>query len=180
MKIFSKILAIVIIGLLVLILITALFVKKEYSVGREISIAKPKQVVFDYVKYLKNQDNFSVWARIDPDMKKDYRGIDGTSGFVAAWDSKNKKAGKGEQEIIKISGSDRIDYVIRFLKPMKSTDNAFLSFNAVNDSITNVKWGIFGKINYPMNLMLLFMNMDAMLGKDLENGLKNLQTLMEK
>ena len=37
-----------------------------------------------------------------------------------------------------------------------------------------------GKMNYPMNLMLLFMNMDKMIGKDFESGLKNLKTILEK
>jgi hypothetical protein len=32
---------------------------------------------------------------------------------------------------------------------------------------------------YPMNTMLLFMNMDGMLGKDLEGGLTNLKAKLE-
>jgi hypothetical protein len=35
-------------------------------------------------------------------------------------------------------------------------------------------------MKYPMNIMLLFMNMDEMLGKDLETGLVNLKAVMEK
>jgi hypothetical protein len=112
-------------------------------------------------------------------MKKTYTGTDGTVGFVSAWDSPVKQAGKGEQEIVRIEGEDRIDYEIRFLKPMKSTDNAYLALERVNESTTNVKWGIFGKMNYPMNLTLAFMDMDAMLGKDLTGGLNNLKTLLE-
>jgi hypothetical protein len=33
---------------------------------------------------------------------------------------------------------------------------------------------------YPMNIMLPFMNMEEMLGGDLENGLKNLKNILEK
>jgi hypothetical protein len=33
---------------------------------------------------------------------------------------------------------------------------------------------------YPMNLMLVFMDMDAMLGKDLQTGLNNLKAVLEK
>jgi hypothetical protein len=43
-----------------------------------------------------------------------------------------------------------------------------------------VKWGFDGKMNYPMNLMLLFMDFDAMLGKDMEQGLSNLKMIVEK
>jgi len=81
MKIAKRIL-LGILGIIVLLLVVALFVKKEYAVEREIAINKPKQEVFDYVKFLKNQDNFSVWAQTDPNMKKDFRGTDGTVGVV--------------------------------------------------------------------------------------------------
>jgi hypothetical protein len=179
MKKFLKISGIVLLSLIVLVLMTALFVKKEYSVEREISINQPQQVVFDYVKFLKNQNNFSVWAKIDPNMKVSFRGTDGTVGFVSAWDSEVKEAGKGEQEIVKISGNERIDYIIRFYEPMESTDNAYFQFTTVSENVTSVKWVFYGKFPYPVNLMLIFMDMDAMLGKDLEGGLKNLKSLLE-
>jgi hypothetical protein len=63
---------------------------------------------------------------------------------------------------------------------MKSTDKAFMSFESINDSVTKVKWGIYGKLKYPMNISFLFMDMDAMLGKDLEGGFNNLKALLEK
>ena len=63
---------------------------------------------------------------------------------------------------------------------MQSTDNAYFEFNSENDSITNVTWAIYGKMKYPMNLSLLIMDMDAMLGKDLSGGLSNLKVLLDK
>ena len=92
MRIVKKILIVVVI-IIAIPLIIALFIKKEYSIQREITINKPQQEVFNYVKYLKNQDNYSKWVMTDPAMKKDFRGTDGTVGFVYAWDSKNKNAG---------------------------------------------------------------------------------------
>ncbi|MDO8927385.1 MAG: SRPBCC family protein [Bacteroidota bacterium] len=175
-----KIIGLVLVSLLVLVLITGLFVNGKYDVEREVTINKPKQEVFDYIKYLKNQDNFSVWAKIDPAMKKEFRGEDGTVGFVSAWDSENPDAGKGEQKIIKISEGERIDYELHFIEPFESTDFAYLTTEAVNDSVTTVKWGFDGKMKYPMNLMMLFMDMEEMLAPDLQNGLDNLKTLLEQ
>ncbi len=74
-------------ALIAVLLIVALFVKKEYTIEREITINKPKTEVFNYVKHLKNQDNYSKWVMQDPGMKKEFRGTDGTVGFVYAWDS---------------------------------------------------------------------------------------------
>ena len=175
-----KIIGLVLVGIIVLLLITGLFIDGKYDVEREVTINKPKQEVFDYIKYLKNQNNFSVWAKIDPAMKTEFRGEDGTVGFVSAWDSEDPKAGKGEQKIIKIDEGQRIDYELHFIEPLEATDFAYLTTDAVNDSVTAVKWGFDGKMKYPMNLMLLFMDMEEMLAPDLQNGLENLKTILEQ
>lgn len=180
MKKILKVAGFILLGIIALVLLISAFTEKSYNVERSVTINERKPEVYDYVKYLKNQNEFSVWSKIDPDMHVEFRGTDGTVGFVSAWDSPNKKAGKGEQEIIKMDEGKRIDYEIRFLEPMKSTDNAYLEFDSVSDSTTKVTWGFFGKMKYPMNSMLLFMDMDKMLGKDLEGGLQNLKTIVEK
>ena len=180
MKKILRIAGLLLLLFVVIFLLVAAFARKEYSVEREVTMNAPKQVVFDYAKYLKNQNKYSVWAKIDPNMKTEFRGTDGTVGFVSGWDSENKDAGRGEQEITGIDEGKRIDYELRFYEPMKSTDKAFMSFESINDSVTSVRWGIYGKIKYPMNLSLLLMDMDDMLGKDLEGGLNNLKLILEK
>ena len=179
MKIIKWILIVIVI-LVAIPLITAVFVKKDYSVEREVVIYKPKQEVFEYVKYLKNQNNYSKWAGIDKNMKKDFKGTDGTVGFVSAWDSDNKDVGKGEQEIKGIKDGQRIDYEIRFIKPFESTSSAYMITETVNGNQTKVKWVFFGNMPYPMNLMQVIMDMDKTIGDDLQTGLNNLKGIMEK
>jgi uncharacterized protein YndB with AHSA1/START domain len=178
MKILKTIL-IVIVAIVALFLVVAAFAKSDYKVVREVTINAPKAEVFDYVKYLKNQDYYSVWATMDPAMEKTYSGTDGTVGFVSAWDSDNKDVGKGEQEIIAIDPGNQIDYELRFIEPFEQTDFAYISTEAIGNNATLVKWGFFGKMKYPMNMMLLFMDMDEMLGPDLEKGLQTLKGNLE-
>jgi hypothetical protein len=90
-------------------LIAAIFIKKDFVIEREIVLNKPKQDVFDYLKHLKNQENYSKWVALDPKTKISYSGTDGTVGFVMAWESDNPDVGKGEQEIKNIAEGDRID-----------------------------------------------------------------------
>lgn len=175
-----KIIGLTLVGLIALALITGLFVDGNYAVEREVTINKPKQEVFDYVKYLKNQNNYSVWAKADPNMKKDFTGKDGTVGCISAWDSKVKDVGKGEQKIIKIADGERIDYELHFIEPFESTDYAYMAVEPVSDNQTKVKWGFNGKMKYPMNLMMLTMDMEKMLAPDLENGLTSLKTILEQ
>lgn len=167
-------------GIIVLFLIIGFFVKKDYSVGKEVVINKSKAVVFDYLRLLRNQNKFSVWGSMDPTMKTEFHGTDGTEGFVSAWDSDVKNVGKGEQEILKIVDGERLDYEIRFLKPFKSTSWAYITTTTVDDNRTRVHWEFNGKMKYPSNLMLLFMNMEKMVGGDLDKGLQNLKTILEK
>jgi hypothetical protein len=96
MKVLTKIIVLVLI-IIAIPLIIALFIKNEYAVEREAIINQPKQEVFTFVRYLKNQDFYNKWVMIDPAIKKDFRGNDGSVGFVYAWNS--EKTGQGEQEI---------------------------------------------------------------------------------
>ncbi|MBK7097870.1 MAG: SRPBCC family protein [Sphingobacteriales bacterium] len=179
MRILKRIL--IVVGILIAIpLIVALFVKKEYAVEKKIIINKPKAEVFEYIKFLKNQDNFSKWATIDPNMKKSYRGTDGIEGFVSHWESDNEEVGWGEQEIKKITEGERIDFELRFIKPFEATEPAFMSTELVSENQTKVKWGFSGHMNYPMNLMMLFMDFEKMIGDDLQSGLTKLKSELEK
>ena len=162
------------------LLIVAVFAPKEYGVSREIVIAQPVPVVFSYIKYLKNQETYSTWSMKDPDMEKSYRGEDGTVGFVAAWDSDHDQVGKGEQEIVQIVDNARLDLELRFFEPFEAKDKAYMVTTPVSDTETKVVWGFQGRMAYPMNLMLLCMDMENILGSELQTGLVNLKALLEK
>ncbi len=177
MDIVLKILLIAVI-IIAILLIAALFITKEYTVAREITLNKPKPNVFNYLKYLKNQDNYNKWVMMDPNVRRSFKGTDGTVGFVSTWDSDNKNVGKGEQEIKKIIEGERIDLEVRFEKPFKNTAAVYMTTEALGENQTRVKWGMKGKNPYPMNLMNLFI--PNMLGKDLQISLRTLKSVLEK
>ena len=179
MKILKKILMVLVV-IIAIPLITAIFVKKEYAVERDIVIIKPKSEVFDYLKILRNQDNFSKWATVDPEMKKTYSGTDGTIGFISAWASDNDQVGVGEQEIVKLTEGDRIDYELRFFKPFKAINFAYMKIEAISENETKVKWGFKGTMDYPSNFMLLFMNFERIIGDDFQTGLEKLKSILEQ
>ena len=83
----------ILVGLLavvVLALIMAAIMEKSYSLTSSIVVDRPKNVVFDYVKHLKNQENYSKWVMTDPNIQLTYTGVDGTVGFKSAWVSDDK------------------------------------------------------------------------------------------
>ncbi len=169
----------ILLAVIALVVFLALIAPKTYDVSRSIEIESPKNEVFDYLKYLKNMDEWSPWAKKDPNMEKKFTGTDGEVGAISYWNG-NKDVGEGEQEITKIVNGDRIESELRFLKPWKSTSDCYTKVEDSGTNATKVTWGFSGKNKFPMSIMALFMNMDKMVGKDFEEGLATLKATLEK
>ena len=176
---FLKQFLILIVAFVCIILVVALFVKKDYNIYRTTEISRNKDDVFDYLKYLENHEEFTVWTEKDPKTVKSYSGEDGSIGFIYRWESSHEEVGVGEQEITAIDPGKSIDYELRFEKPWEMTGNAYFNTAEISGNKTKVTWGFTGNSPWPWNIFLLFMDMDAELGPDLEKGLVNLKTNLE-
>lgn len=170
----------IIAAIVVLIILLAAIAPKKYDVNRSIVINRPVNEVFSYLKFVKNQDYWSPWKERDPGMKQTFTGQDGTIGFISAWESDHKQVGSGEQEIKNITENEKIETELRFLKPWKSVSQAYIKTEDQGNNSTKVVWGFHGVSKPPMNIMMLFMNMDKAVGKDFEEGLAKLKTILEK
>lgn len=165
-------------GLVFAILILHLIAPKKFDISRTIVINRPKHIVFEELKSLKRQNEWSPWARRDPNMEERFTGMDGQVGATNYWKG-NKQVGEGEQEITKIVEGERVESELRFLKPFKSTSKAYLITEEVGPDSTRVQWGFVGKNKFPMSIFSLFMNMDKVMGKDFEEGLGRLKEQLE-
>src|SRR4249919_615436 len=123
----------VVAGIIALLLLIALFMKREHYVNREIIINAPRQKVFEYIKMLKNQDEFNKNAMAAPDRTREFKGTDGTVEYVYAW-SGDKNAGVGEKEIKNIIEGKRIETEIRFVKPMRAIANIIMETESLSDN----------------------------------------------
>ena len=177
----KKVLVVVLIVAMVLFgafFIVAYMTPTAYAVEKEVTINKPKEEVFAYLKVLKNQNEWGPWYKRDPSIKQEFRGSDGQPGFVSSWKG-SSESGEGEQEIKKIIEGQRIDTELRFKQPWESKADTYLTTESVGENQTKVKWGMTGEMPRPMNVLFLFMSMDQMIGKDYQEGLANLKTIME-
>ena len=179
MKILKKI-VVVLLLLIAVILIAGAFMKKEFKVTRSVELDHSINEVYDYVKYLKNQQDYSVWAKMDPKQKVTFKGTDGTVGFISMWESKKKDVGQGEQEIVKMEENKRIDYVMRFKKPMESEGKAAMIFENSSDHCTNLEWTFEGEMSWPWNVMMPFVDFEEALGPQLQEGLDNMKGILDK
>jgi len=167
-------------GVLIVLFIAAAFASEDYIVHSDIVIDKPVPDVFDYVKYLKNQAYYNKWVMIDPEVKKEFKGTDGTVGFFYSWDSKNNQVGAGEQIITGITPNKKVEYGLRFIRPFQGEAVSYIETDAVSSALTKVTWTFKGKRTYMMKVMHIAMNLPKMLTKDLSMSLGHLKTVLEK
>lgn len=170
----------IILAIIAIPFVLASFVSSESVIERSIIINKPLDVVFGYIRLLKNTVYYSKWVMQDPGVRLTYTGTDGTVGFVSAWHSDDKQVGKGSQEISAIKDNVRVDYTIRFEKPFKSTAYAYLATRSLGSGQTEVKMVFKGRRNYIMKVMQVILQIDKMLGKDIDTTLRNLRQVLER
>ena len=168
----------VVVGIIALLLIFALFMKKEHYVNREIIINAPWQKVFDFLKLLKNQDQFNKWATADKiNRKEEFKGTDGTVGFIYSW-SGDKSAGQGEKEIMSIVEGKRIETEIRFVKPMRVSASVIFETESLSENQTKVNLINTGTLKYPLNIMIPMA--EKKFPKDMDDSLSTLKNILEK
>jgi len=173
-----KIIIIVIAALIFLLFLAGLIMKKEYTISADTVINRPQAEVFEFVIHLKNQEYYSKWVMADPNVKMDYRGVDGTVGFVAAWESEDNNVGVGEQEITKILDGQGYEVEIRFEKPFKGVNQAITQIDSLGPNQSRVTNTFHTRTPFPMNLMIPFI--ERMLKKDMEQNMANLTQVLEE
>jgi len=171
------IILLVLVGIIALLLFIGLFMKKEHYVNREIIINAPRQKVSDYLELLKNQDEFNKHAMAGPDRKREFKGTDGTVGYIYSW-SGDKNAGVGEKEIMNIIEGRRIEMEIRFVKPMRAISAITMETESLPDHQTKVSWSNAGILKYPVNIMIPMM--EKHVAKDMDISLSTLKNILEK
>ena len=163
--------------LILVVLIIGFWMKREHNVCCEISINAPLQKVFDYLKIIKHQEEFNKYAKADPNRKEEFKGVDGTVGYIYSWGG-NKNTGCGEKEIIKIIEGKRIETEIRFVKPMKTSATIIMETEFLSNNQTKVTWSNCGKLKYPLNMMIPMF--EKSFAKDMNSSLFTLKNILEK
>ena len=171
---------IIILSLLALIFILAAFSPTHWTIKAETIINNSQSDVFNYMKILRNAEHFNKWVMTDPQLKKEFKGVDGTVGFVYSWDSDMKQVGKGEQEILNMVASEQIDYEIRFFKPFEGVSKSSFMLEPISENQTKVTWTFSSSNNYMMKVFHVLMNLKKALAKDLNISLVNLKAVLEK
>lgn len=165
-------------GIIVLILVVALFVPKDVVYEKSISIDAPIETVWENTNSLADMDKWNPWDEKDLTMVKDFSGVDGTIGAKQSWDSEVKEVGKGQQTITRIEAPSLFETELIFYTPYESEAKGYVKLEVEGEG-TKATWGFQSEMPYPINIMSLFTNMEDMMGEDWNKGLTKLKTLSE-
>lgn len=150
----------------------------EFVVCRTAKISAPPEKIFPHVNELRKWDEWSPWAKLDPNAKNSFEGAAAGTGASMSWDG-NKKIGAGRMTIVECRPTDLVRLKLDFIRPFENTN--IVEFRFLPDgSQTDVKWSMSGKTNAFFKVFGLFMNCGDMCGRDFEKGLASLKSIAEK
>lgn len=173
-------LTIILIALAVLVVAFVIVVASrpaDFRVVRSVTIPAAATVVFERVNDLHKFQDWSPWAKIDPNCKLTYDGPTAGVGASFAW-AGNKQVGEGRMTVIESRPGELVRFRLEFLKPFKANNTAEFDFKSAGNQ-TEVTWSMYGKNNFMFKAMGLFMDCDKMVGPDFEKGLANLKSVVE-
>ena len=164
-------------AIVVLLVIIVALQSADFRITRSATIAAPPADVFAQVNDFHNWNAWSPWAKIDPAMKQTYEGPPAGAGASYSWVG-NSKVGEGAMAITESQPNDRISIKLEFRKPFKATNAAEFTFQSA-DAQTVVTWTMTGKKNFITKAFGLVMSMDKMVGGMFEQGLAQMQAVVE-
>lgn len=163
-------------AIIAFVLVAAILMPKQHYVQRDILISAPRQKVFEYLRFLQNQESFNTNAMADANREKTFSGTDGTVGYIYAWKG-NKDAGEGEKEIITIKDGQSVEMEIRFTKPMKAQARIIMETTTTTTGATKVSWSNAGRLPVPINLFIPKMKQHVR--RDMDQSLLKLKAILE-
>ena len=149
-----------------------------FSVQRSATMAAPPAKVFAQVNDLQAWDAWSPWIELDPNPKKSISTPSAGQGATFTW-AGNDKIGEGSLTILDSKPYERVDIEHAFIRPFAGKARMAFTFASVGDG-TKVTWKIDGTNDFIGKALCMFMDMDAMLGKDFDRGLANIKVVVEK
>ncbi|ESQ85570.1 polyketide cyclase [Asticcacaulis sp. AC460] len=158
------------------VLIVAATKSNTSRIQRSATIAAPADTVLSHVEDFQKWRAWSPWEALDPDLHRTYSGADAGVGAIYEWRGTGK-AGAGRMEILERTAS-KIAIKLDFIKPFTAKNIAEFILQPQGDGQV-LTWIMTGPQPFPVKVMGTLFNMDDLVGKDFEAGLKNLKTLSE-
>jgi hypothetical protein len=158
------------------ILVLAAFRPDTFRVQRTATIQAPSERIHPLINDLRQFNTWNPYEKKDPKIVGAYGGPASGPGASYAFTG-NKDVGKGA---IRITSSERevVRMILTMLEPFEAENRVEFRLEP-HGAGTNVTWALEGRVPYLARIVHLFLDMDAMVGKDFEAGLASLKEIAE-
>ena len=153
------------------------FLPGTSHVERTTDIAAPAHLVYDQINELRNWENWSPWAKLDPNVKWVYSSPSSAGvGAYYTWVG-NDKVGEGKMTILDTQPNESARCRMEF----KGQGDAFSDFKltAKDSTATKVVWSFDSEHGLNPVARWFGLAMNSFIGPDYEKGLVNLKAVCE-
>jgi len=171
----------IILGILAVLVVGTAFIASRpasFTVERSAAIDAPPEAVFALLNDFHQWGRWSPWEKLDPNLKRTFDGPPSGPGASYAW-SGNDDVGEGRMKIVDAKPGESVTIDLEFLKPFPAKNRTTFTLEP-SAAGTKVRWAMQGENGFVGKAMSLAMDMDALVGKDFETGLANLNAAAAK
>ena len=165
-------------AIVVVFLIVAALQPADFRIARSATIAAPASAVFEQLNDFHKWNDWSPWAKLDPNAKNTFEGAPAGVGASFAW-AGNHEVGEGRMTITESKPGELVRMKLEFIKPFAATNTAEFTLKPEGDQ-TAVTWSMTGRNGFMGKAMGLIINCDKMVGGQFEQGFANLKAIVEK
>ena len=163
---------------LVAVILLASFKPKTFRWERSTTIRAAASSVWSRLEDFRAWGDWSPWEKLDPAMVKTYDGAERGVGAKCAWKG-NRKAGEGRMEIVEAHAPEHMAVRLEFLKPFAAINTAEFLLQQ-REGETRVTWSMHGPMAFPMRVASVFVDIEAKMAKDFDEGLASLKEIGER
>jgi uncharacterized protein YndB with AHSA1/START domain len=169
------------VGVLLVVLAATRFADlapETFRIERSTTIEAAPDRVYTLIEDFHEWAAWSPFEKLDLNVKKTFSGSEKGRGAVYAWTGTNK-AGEGRMEILEAAPASKVKIKLDFMKPFEAHNTAEFTL-APRGGRTEVTWAMYGKQNFMVKLMSIFVSMDRLMGREFEAGLSNMKSVAER
>lgn len=152
---------------------------ETFLVQRTASIDAPPAAIHSMIDDLRRFNVWNPYEKKDPDLKGTYLGPQRGPGAAYAFEG-NRDVGKGSIRIVSSSPPTGITMRLDMLEPFEGHNTVEFTLVPRGGGATEVTWAMYGPSPFIARLIGLFVDMDAMIGRDFEAGLAELKQVAER
>jgi hypothetical protein len=172
-----KVITIIIVVAIAAVLGYAATQPDTFDIRRTASIQATPENIFPMLNDFQQSMAWSPYEKKDPAMKRAFSGPASGQGSVYEFEG-NQEVGAGRIEILESTPFSKVTLRLDMYKPFEGSNTIEYILEPKGET-TDVTWAMHGAAPFISKVICLFVDMDKMVGKDFEEGLASLKSLVE-